>query len=95
MTSKKTVIVAAALIAMTTFASSALASPQCTKKPESQWLSEKVMRAKIKEMGYGEIKIFRKTASGCYEIYGYTGDGHRAEVYFNPVDGSVVEKNVD
>ncbi|RAR61437.1 hypothetical protein BCL93_10534 [Onishia taeanensis] len=96
MISKKTVVIAAtALMAMMMFSSSALASPQCTDKPESKWLSEKAMKSKIKQMGYGEIKIFRKTASGCYEIYGYTGDGHRAEVYFNPIDGSVVEKNVD
>ncbi|MDA3921156.1 MAG: PepSY domain-containing protein [Salinisphaera sp.] len=95
MISRKSVIAAASLLAMTALSTAALASPQCTGKPESKWLSEKAMKAKIKQMGYGEIKIFRKTASGCYEIYGYTADGHRAEVYFNPIDGSVVEKNVD
>ncbi|MGC9215374.1 hypothetical protein [Acidithiobacillus sp.] len=28
-------------------------------------------------------------------MYGGTPDGRKAEVYFNPVDASVVEKNVD
>lgn len=73
----------------------AFASPQCTTEPQEKWLSEETMKAKIEEMGYNRIKVFKKTMSGCYEIYGYTGDGRKAEVYFNPVDGSVVEKNID
>ena len=31
----------------------------------------------------------------CYEIYAITKDGKRAEVYFNPVTGAVVQNNVD
>lgn len=73
----------------------AFASPQCTTEPQEKWLSEDVMKAKITEMGYNHIKVFKKTTSGCYEIYGYTDDGRKAEVYFNPIDGSVVEKNID
>ncbi len=72
-----------------------LASPTCTTEPQSKWLSEDQMREKIKEMGYGEIKVFHKTTSGCYEIYGYNKDGKKAEVYFNPVTGDVVEENLD
>ena len=75
--------------------SSALASPNCTKEPESKWLSETVMKQKIADMGYKDIKVFKKTTTGCYEIYGYTADGHKAEVYFNAVTAEVVEKNVD
>lgn len=92
---RKLTILSVALVGVYMASSIAYASPTCTKEPESKWLSEADMKAKISEMGYKDIKIFRKTSTGCYEIYGYTSDGHKAEVYFNPVDGSVVEKNVD
>ncbi len=73
----------------------AFASPTCTTEPESKWLSEDAMKAKIAELGFKDVKVFKKTHSGCYEIYGHTADGKKAEVYFNPVTGEIVEKNVD
>jgi hypothetical protein len=53
------------------------------------------MKEEIAAMGYKNIRVFKKTNSDCYEIYGYTADNRKAEVYFNTVDGSVVQKNVD
>ena len=53
------------------------------------------MKQKIAEMGFKDIKVFKTTRSGCYEIYGYNADGRKAEVYFNPVTGEIVEENVD
>ncbi|WP_042299683.1 PepSY domain-containing protein [Paraburkholderia kururiensis] len=85
----------AAIAVLGTVAGHAVASPACTRQPESQWLSEADMQKKISQMGYKDIKVFKKTASGCYEIYGRTGDGRKAEVYFNPVTGAVVQSNVD
>ncbi|QXX76585.1 PepSY domain-containing protein [Methylovirgula sp. HY1] len=76
-------------------AGTALASPKCTTEPETKWLSESAMKEKIAALGYKNIRVFKKTASGCYEIYGFTADDKKAEVYFNPVDGSVVQKNID
>jgi hypothetical protein len=73
----------------------AFASPVCTKEPEHKWLSEAAMQQKIAEMGYKNIKVLKKTTTGCYEIYGYTADNRKAEVYFNPITGEPVEKNVD
>ena len=52
------------------------------------------MKEKIATMGYHDIKVF-KTGGNCYEIYGRDAQGHKAEVYFNPDDGSIVECNVD
>jgi hypothetical protein len=75
--------------------SPAFASPECTTEPESKWLTEQAMKDKIAALGYVDIKVFKKTKSGCYEIYGHTKDGRKAEVYFNPVDGSVVKENLD
>lgn len=91
--SRKFVVIAAAGLCLAS--SAALASPTCTKEPEDKWLSETAMKQKITEMGYKEIKVFKKTTTGCYEIYGYTADGRKAEVYFNPVTAAIVEKNVD
>jgi hypothetical protein len=72
----------------------AFASPPCTKEPRTAWLSETKMKEKIATMGYREIRVF-KTSGSCYEIYAIDAKGHKAEVYFNPVDGSVVQSNED
>lgn len=82
------------LAASTLVPIAAQASPPCTKEPKSAWLSTATMKEKIAKMGYREIKVF-KTSGKCYEIYAIDKQGHKAEVYFNPVDGSVVESNID
>ena len=74
---------------------SAQASPTCTTKPKSAWLSEDAMKQKVAQLGYHDIRVFKTTKSGCYEIYGLNAEGKKAEVYFNPVDGSVFQANVD
>ena len=68
----------------------ALASPSCTEEPKSKWMSEDAMKAKIDSLGY-KVKTFEITGN-CYEIYGKDKDGKRAEVYFNPVSGDIVQK---
>jgi hypothetical protein len=84
-----------AAVALSLASSMALASPTCTKEPQDKWLSEEVMKQKIGQMGFKDIKVFKKTSSWCYEIYGSNADGRKAEVYFNPVTGEIVENNVD
>lgn len=69
----------------------ASAAPPCTTEPKAKWLSEAAMKAKVDEMGYKNIRTF-KTSGNCYEIYGFTKDGQRTEVYFNPVTGAIVEE---
>jgi hypothetical protein len=71
----------------------AFAAPECTAEPKAKWLSEGAMRAKVNELGYARVKTF-KVSGNCYEIYGYTKDGQKAEVYFNPVNGDVVKANI-
>lgn len=84
-------IVLPALVALPATAS---ASPACTQEPKDKWLAEDDMKAKVAEMGYQKIRTFKVTGS-CYEIYGYTKDGKKAEVYFNPVNGAVVKSEID
>jgi hypothetical protein len=51
------------------------------------------MKAKVATLGYERIKTF-KISGNCYEIYGYTKDGQKAEVYFNPVTGDIVKSDI-
>lgn len=82
-------VIAAIIVA---FSGTAMAGPQCTTSPKAQWMSEAAMRAKIEKDGY-TIKTF-KVSGACYEIYGFAKDGKKVEIYFNPVDGSIVKKQV-
>lgn len=90
----KSASVLAALSAISLLPIAAFASPPCTKEPKANWLSETKMKEKVATMGYREIKVF-ETSGSCYEIYAINAEGHKAEVYFNPVDGSVVQSNED
>ncbi|WP_111563667.1 PepSY domain-containing protein [Rhizobium sp. AN80A] len=81
-------IVAASLIACAP--ALAFASPSCTTEAKSKWMSQDAMKAKIDALGY-KVKTFEITGN-CYEIYGKDKDGKRAEVYFNPVSGDIVQK---
>jgi hypothetical protein len=83
-------LVLASIIA-TPFA--AQAAPKCTDQPKEKWMSEDAMKAKVTALGYERIKTF-KVSGNCYEIYGYTKDGKKAEVYFNPVNGDVVKSEI-
>ncbi|AYG61669.1 PepSY domain-containing protein [Rhizobium jaguaris] len=84
---KLKLIAALAIISVTP--ALALASPSCTGEPKSKWMSEDAMKAKIGAMGY-KVKTFQITGN-CYEIYGKDKGGNRAEVYFNPVSGDIVQ----
>lgn len=73
-------------------ATTASASPQCTDRPQSEWMTEEQMKAEIDKMGYTDIRTFQVSGT-CYEIYGHSSDGARAEVYFDPVTAEIVESN--
>jgi hypothetical protein len=87
------VIAAAAAVTMLVPVA-ALAAPACTTEAKDKWMSEDAMKSKVAEMGYKNIRTF-KISGNCYEIYGFTKDGKRAEVYFNPVTGSVVKSEIN
>jgi hypothetical protein len=71
----------------------ASAAPSCTSEPREKWMDESAMKAKVETLGYERIKAFKVTGS-CYEIYGYTRGGEKAEVYFNPVTGDIVKSYI-
>lgn len=81
------------MLLLSTSAAFADGDKECTTEPKSKWLNQKEFQTKL-EADY-EIKKF-KVLDHCYEIYGKdkkTGD--KVEIYFNPVDGSIFEKEVD
>lgn len=86
-----TAAIAGAALSLATAAS---AAPACTTAPKSQWLSEAQMKAKVAALGYTKIKVFQ-VSGACYEIYAVNKAGKKAEVYFNPVTGAVVQDNED
>ncbi len=86
---KLSLLIATALL----FPTVSRAAPLCTSEPQHKWMSEDSMKAKIAALGYERIKTF-KVSGNCYEIYGYTADGKKAEVYFNPMTGEIVKQNI-
>lgn len=86
---KRITLMALALI----ISNSAYAKKTCTDQPKDKWMKEEDFKKKAEELGY-KIRKFKQPGS-CYEIYGTNKDGKKVEVYFNPVDGSVVKENID
>ncbi|MEY4616203.1 MAG: hypothetical protein RJB66_1163 [Pseudomonadota bacterium] len=84
----KHVIVA---LLMSGFVTTAYAKKNCTDQPKDKWMTEETFKKKVEEQGY-KIKKFKKPGT-CYEIYGTDKDGKNVEIYFNPVDASIVEKD--
>ena len=78
-------------VAGLTLSAVAFAGPQCTDKPKSDWMPEEAMKQKIAEQGY-TLDKFKTTDGNCYEIYGKDKDGKKVEIYFSPIDGSIVKE---
>lgn len=68
---------------------SAFAKKHCTDEPKEKWMSEADFKKKVEAEGY-KIRKFKQPGT-CYEIYGTDKDGKKVEIYFNPVDGSIVK----
>lgn len=64
---------------------------QCTSEDRSQWQDQDAFQEKLVADGY-RINEFKITEGNCYEIYGWDKAENKVEIYFNPVDGSVVKE---
>ncbi len=64
------------------------AKKNCTDAPKDKWMSEADFKKKVTEQGY-KIRKFKQPGS-CYEIYGTDKTGKKVEIYFNPVDATIV-----
>lgn len=82
------IVVATAALSFTV---AAIAGPQCTDAPKSEWMSQDAMKQALADQGY-TIDKFRVTDGNCYEIYGEDKDGVKVEIYFDPVSGEAVKE---
>jgi hypothetical protein len=65
----------------------------CTKEPKEKWKSQAEAEAAATAAGY---KVTRSKIDGtCYEIYAKDKDGKKFELFYNPVDLSLVKKQDD
>ncbi|MAX65741.1 MAG: hypothetical protein CME66_02295 [Halobacteriovoraceae bacterium] len=64
---------------------------ECTKQDKSMWQDQDSFKENLVSQGY-KIKEFKVTEGNCYEIYGWDKEENKVEIYFNPVDGSIVKK---
>jgi hypothetical protein len=73
--------------------STAFASANCLAHPKSEWMPEADAKAKIAAQGYS-IKKF-KVDGNCYEIYGKTKEGKKAEIYYDTKTLDVVKSEIE
>lgn len=64
---------------------------QCTTEPQSAWQDAEAFQQNLQDQGY-QVNEFKITEGNCYEIYGFDSEQNKVEIYFNPVDGSVVKR---
>jgi hypothetical protein len=79
--------------ALTMTGLSTYAKKSCTDQPKDKWMKEEDFKKKVESIGY-KISKFKQPGS-CYEIYGFNKEGKKVEVYFNPVDASVIKEEQD
>ncbi len=78
------------VLALTFMGGVAHAKKNCTDQPKDKWMKEDDLKKRLEGEGY-KIRKFKQPGT-CYEIYGTDKDGKKVEIYFNPVDGSVVKE---
>lgn len=83
----------ALVLALTLAGGIAHAKKSCTDQPKDKWMKEEDLKKRLESEGY-KIRKFKQPGS-CYEIYGTNKDGKNVEIYFNPVDGSIVKEEID
>ena len=81
-------LIVAALVLMA--GATSYAKKNCTDEPKDKWMSEEAFKKKVTDLGY-TIRKFKQPGT-CYEIYGTNKEGKKVEIYFNPVDGSIVKE---
>lgn len=77
------------LMTMSLFTFPAFAKKNCTDQPQEKWMKVEEFKTLVQKKGF-QIRKFKQPGS-CYEIYGKDKDGKEVEVYFNPVDASIVK----
>lgn len=87
---KKTILVAAFILIGSLVVE---AKTSCTDQPKDKWMKVEDFKKKVEAEGYTISKF--KQPGTCYEIYGKNKEGKKVEIYFNPVDASIVKSEVN
>ena len=87
---KRTTIAAVATVSLAGFSGATLASENCTDQPQSKWLSQEAIAAKLKEQGFEITKTESKRS--CYEVKARDRQGKRVDLYVDPVTARVVRQ---
>ncbi len=65
----------------------------CTKEPKDKWKPQAEAEAAAKTAGYTVTKS--KIDGSCYEVYAKDKAGKKFELFYNPVDLTLVKKQDD
>ena len=88
---KKFILTTAMILA----SAGAMASPKCTEGDDkSNWIPEDQFKQNLLDEGY-QIKNFKVTSGGCYEIYGYNQNKQRVEIYYHPETAEIMKQEID
>jgi len=80
---------------MVALSAAAVAGPKCTSGDDrTKWIPEDQFKQKLMDEGY-DLKKFKTTSGGCYEIYGHNAQGQKVEIYYNPETAAVVKEEID
>ncbi len=79
-------------LALAVASTGAFAGADCPKYPKSEWMNPEQAKAQIEAQGY-KIRKF-KVDGNCYEIYGHTKEGKKAEIYFDAKTLAIVKSEI-
>ena len=65
----------------------------CTKETKDKWKSQAEAEAAATAAGYSVTRS--KIEGSCYEVYAKDKNGKKFELFYNPVDLSLVKKQDD
>ncbi|MFT7456050.1 MAG: hypothetical protein ACI892_001197 [Marinobacter maritimus] len=77
----------------------AIAGPTCTEGDDkSNWIPKDQFEQNLLDQGY-EIKKFKESSHGCYELYGYNQkqqqQQQQVEIYFYPETAEIFKQEID
>ena len=65
--------------------------PACAEAPRNKWMTFEGAKARAAEMGYEPAMVL--VARGCYEVYGFDGNGAKTKFSLHPVTGKIMREN--
>jgi hypothetical protein len=72
----------------------AMAGPKCTDGDDkSHWIPKDQFEQNLLVKGY-QIKKFKESSGGCYELYGYNQNQQRVEIYFHPESAEIIKQEI-